>query len=108
MTFGGWDIYQLEKEAFIQAGLTEPSEWEGRRWIRWLVIEVYALVIGLPLLIIVGPLHLLELVFAFVLYLGISTIMIGLASAGDAREFVGDAREFIQIIVQMIKRFLTL
>jgi len=88
-----WDIYQLEREAFLQAGLTEPSEWEGRRWIRWLAIEVYALVIGLPILVTAGPITFLELILAVVLYLGFFTIVVGLAAAGGVREFVQIIKE---------------
>jgi hypothetical protein len=66
-----WDVYRFEREVFQQAGLREPSEWEGRRWIRWVAAEVYVLVFGLPILIGGGPALFGQLILAIAVCLAL-------------------------------------
>ena len=50
-----WDIYRFEREAFLQAHVSEPCEWEGQRWAHYLIpITYYGLVMAIPLLITRG------------------------------------------------------
>jgi hypothetical protein len=51
-----WDIYRFEREAFLQAQVNEPREWEGQPWARYLIAVIYyGLVMAVPLVISIGP-----------------------------------------------------
>lgn len=88
-----WDVYQFEREAFLQASLKEPSEWEGHRWIRWLGIEVYALAIGVPILIAGGPLLFGKLILLVSGVLALLVIMGALEGAGGVRPLIQFLKE---------------
>lgn len=47
-----WDIYRFEKEAFEQAGMSEPRELEGQSWVPWLLGAIYGVVVIVPILVI--------------------------------------------------------
>jgi Protein of unknown function (DUF3592) len=49
------DIYRLEQQAFGEAGIKEPREWEGAPSLRWLVAAVYVIALGVPILVSNGP-----------------------------------------------------
>jgi hypothetical protein len=51
-----WDIHQFEREAFLQAQVSEPREWEGQPWVLYLIaVTYYGLVMAVPLIISIGP-----------------------------------------------------
>ena len=43
-----WDVYKLERAAFSSVALPEPSEWESRKWVRWLAITICVAGIAIP------------------------------------------------------------
>jgi hypothetical protein len=85
-----WDVYQLEREAFLCAGLSSPSEWETRFWIRGLVLELYILTIFIPLLFTGDFIYAVELLLGT---LALSVLTAGVSVIAD----VGGIFAFIQL-----------
>ena len=52
-----WDVYELERETFKQAGGSEPHELDGQPWVPWLLGTVYAFTLAAPALLAAGPAH---------------------------------------------------
>jgi hypothetical protein len=51
-----WDVYRFERDAFRQAGAACPREWEASPWLGRLIVVLYVLAVGVPLLLRLGAL----------------------------------------------------
>jgi hypothetical protein len=76
-----WDVYQFEKEAFRLVGVSSPSEWETRFWVRGLVLEFYILIVFIPLLFTSALTDVIELVVGT---LALSALIAGISVIADA------------------------
>jgi hypothetical protein len=89
-----WDIYRLEKEAFKQAGKSEPRELEGQPWVPWLLGAVYAFALVTPALVAAGPAD-----ASVLLLLGLGLVVIWRIEEVGFRDFVSSLRRFFARVV---------
>jgi hypothetical protein len=81
------DVYKLEREAFLRAGLIVPVEWETRSWVTVLVLEAYIVAIFMPILFASSAVIVIEVVIATLL-LSTTVAMLARNSANRAGGYV--------------------
>jgi hypothetical protein len=83
-----WDVYEFEREAFLNAGLTSPPEWEMRAWVQVMVAEAYVLTVFMPLIFNGGAIGIAETVTGTLLVSVVIVVALAIDDARNRSEFI--------------------